>query len=84
MLLAFMLLTFGADHSGWFIDDYRPVLCIGVIIVVVLLSVAFTFDIVMEQAKNKGRKDIKIVVKSLRIVAWIVAISFVVARYLLR
>ncbi len=82
MLVTYLLLTFGANHSTELVD-YTPILCIGAAITCSLLLIAHICAIVAEQSEEKRSVDLEIATKALRVVAWIVAIAFMSARYLL-
>ena len=82
MLVTYLLLTFGANHSTELVD-YTPILCIGAAITCFLLLIAHSCAIVAERSEEKRSVDLEIATKALRVVAWIVAIAFMSARYLL-
>ena len=82
MLVTYMLLTFGANHSTELVN-YTPILCIGAAIICFLLLIAHGCAVVAEQREETRRVDLENATKTLRVVAWIVAIAFMGARYLL-
>ena len=80
MLVTYMLLTLGANHSTELVN-YTPILCIGAAIICFLLLIAHSCAVVAEQRDEAS--DLENATKALREVAWIVAIAFMGARYLL-